>query len=31
MFAVLLTTLLFSISAICGHRTSTRLGLTFWH
>ena len=33
MFAALLTTLLFSISAICGHRTSTRLGgveANFW-
>lgn len=33
MFAALLTTLLFSISAICGHRTATRLGgveANFW-
>jgi drug/metabolite transporter (DMT)-like permease len=33
MFAALLTTLLFSVSAICGHRTSTRLGgveANFW-
>ncbi len=33
MFAALLTTLLFSFSAICGHRTSTRLGgveANFW-
>ena len=33
MFAALLTTLLFSISAICGHRTSMRLGgaeANFW-
>ncbi len=33
MFAALLTTLLFSISAVCGHRTSTRLGgveANFW-
>jgi len=33
MIAALLTTLLFSISAICGHRTSTRLGgveANFW-
>ena len=33
MFAALLTTLLFSISAICGHRTSTRMGgveANFW-
>jgi drug/metabolite transporter (DMT)-like permease len=33
MFAALLTTFLFSISAICGHRTSTRLGgveANFW-
>jgi drug/metabolite transporter (DMT)-like permease len=33
MFAALLTTLLFSVSAICGHRTATRLGgveANFW-
>ena len=33
MFAALLSTLLFSISAVCGHRTSTRLGgveANFW-
>jgi len=33
MFAALLTTLLFSISALCGHRTATRLGgveANFW-
>ena len=33
MFASLLTTFLFSVSAICGHRTSTRLGgveANFW-
>lgn len=33
MFAALITTFLFSISAICGHRTSTRLGgveANFW-
>jgi drug/metabolite transporter (DMT)-like permease len=33
MFAALLTTLLFAISAICGHRTSTRMGgveANFW-
>jgi drug/metabolite transporter (DMT)-like permease len=33
MLAALLTTLLFSISAICGHRTATRLGgveANFW-
>ena len=33
MFAALLATLLFSISAICGHRTSMRLGgaeANFW-
>jgi drug/metabolite transporter (DMT)-like permease len=33
MFAALLTTLLFSISAMCGHRTATRLGgveANFW-
>jgi len=33
MIAALLTTLLFSISAICGHRTSTRMGgveANFW-
>jgi len=33
MFAALLTTLLFSLSAICGHRTATRLGgveANFW-
>ncbi len=33
MIAALLTTLLFSISAICGHRTATRLGgveANFW-
>ena len=33
MFAALLTTLLFAVSAICGHRTATRLGgveANFW-
>jgi drug/metabolite transporter (DMT)-like permease len=33
MFAALLTTLLFSVSAMCGHRTATRLGgveANFW-
>jgi len=33
MFAALLTTLLFAMSAICGHRTATRLGgveANFW-
>ena len=33
MFAALLTTVLFSISALCGHRTATRLGgveANFW-
>ena len=33
MFAALLTTLLFAVSAICGHRTATRMGgveANFW-
>jgi drug/metabolite transporter (DMT)-like permease len=33
MFAALLTTVLFSVSALCGHRTATRLGgveANFW-